>query len=149
MSFGPILSAHVENSLAIDGQNLAQTTRSGMSGSDSKKILLMKEVDLTTDEVLDGFKIAMKKLGREHRKDAQVYNMLAKMSMYVVNERMTWSKALEYHYSRNFVKAKSIQVSQNFIFRKFFCKWLEIYLARQNTENSQAELQNVPVKHSS
>ena len=90
----------------------------------------MKEVDLTTDEVMDAYKIAMKKLGREHRKDTQVYNMLAKMSAYVANDGITWNKALEYHFSRNFVKAKSLQVSQNFIFRKFFCKWLEIYLAR-------------------
>lgn len=94
----------------------------------------MKEVDLSTDELLEAYKITMKKLGREHRKDTQVYNMLSKMSSYVVNDGMTWSKALEYHFSKNFVKAKSLQISQNFVFRKFFCKWLEVYLAaRQNT----------------
>ena len=82
---------------------------------------------------MDAYKITMKKLGREHRKDTQVFNMLAKMSNYVVNDGLTWSQALEYHFSRNFVKAKSIQVSQNFIFRKFFCRWLEIYLSRQHT----------------
>ena len=73
----------------------------------------------------------MKKLGKEHKKDIQIYNMLCKMSQLVVENGMTWSKALEYHFSRNFVKAKSLQISQNFVFRKFFCKWLEVFLNKR------------------
>ena len=84
------------------------TTLSNMSGSEVKKLSAIKQVDLSTDEILDAYKIAMKKLGREHRKDTQVYNMLCKMSRLVVENGMTWSKALEYHFSRNFVKAKSL-----------------------------------------
>ena len=57
------------------------TTRSGMSGSEVKKLnSTIKQIDLTTDELLDAYKIAMKKLGREHKKDIQIYNMLCKMS---------------------------------------------------------------------
>ena len=85
------------------------TTRSGMSGSEVKKLnSSIKQVDLTTDELLDAYKIAMKKLGKEHKKDIRIYNMLCKMSQLVVEHGMTWSKALEYHFSRNFVKAKSL-----------------------------------------
>ena len=108
MSFGPNHSTHPAGGSTSCDRGQALTTRSGMSGAESKRIMLMKEVDLTTDEVLDAYKIAMKKLGREHRKDTQVYNMLAKMSGYVANDGITWSKALEYHFSRNFVKAKSL-----------------------------------------
>ena len=58
-----------------------------------------------------------------------IYNLLAKISKQVAtNHEITWSKALEAHFNQNIFKAKSIRVSQNFIFRKFFCKWLEQYL---------------------
>ena len=40
-----------------------------MSGSEVKKLSAIKQVDLSTDEILDAYKIAMKKLGKEHRKD--------------------------------------------------------------------------------
>ena len=41
-----------------------------MSGSEVKKLnSTIKQIDLTTDELLDAYKIAMKKLGREHKKD--------------------------------------------------------------------------------
>ena len=104
---------------------------SNISGSEVKKLSAIKQIDLTTDELIDAYKIAMKKLGKEHKKDTRVYNMLCKMSQLVVENGMTWSKALEYHFSRNFVKAKSLQISQNFVFRKFFCKWLEVYLSKK------------------
>ena len=102
-----------------------------MSGPELKKHNAMKQVDLTTDELVDAYKITMRKLKKEHKTDTQVYNMLCKMSQLVVENGMTWSKALEHHFSRNFVKAKSYQISQNFVFRKFFCKWLEVYLSRR------------------
>ena len=130
MSFGPNVSTQPDIcSGEKDYQRL--TTLSNMSGSEVKKLSAIKQIDLTTDELIDAYKIAMKKLGKEHKKDIRVYNMLCKMSQLVVENGMTWSKALEYHFSRNFVKAKSLQISQNFVFRKFFCKWLEVYLNKK------------------
>lgn len=60
-----------------------------------------------------------------------IYNLLAKMSQIVAySTDMTWSKALESHFSQNLFKVKALCVSQNFIYRKFFCKWLEQFLQR-------------------
>ena len=73
-------------------------------------------------------------------KEYSIYNFLAKLSRIVVeNESMTWSKALETHFSQNLFKSKSLRVSQNFIFRKFFCRWLEQYLQRQSNANLIAQ----------
>ena len=130
MSFGPNPSTQPDICSGEKEQNKL-TTRSNMSGSELKRHNAMKQVDLTTDELVDAYKITMRKLKKEHKTDIQVYNMLCKMSKLVVENKITWSKALEYHFSKNFVKAKSYQVSQNFVFRKFFCKWLELFLSKR------------------
>ena len=75
-------------------------------------------------------------------KENVVFNLLAKLSKIVsTHQDMTWSKALEHHFNRNTFKANSSRVSQNFIFRKFFCRWLEQYL---QVHQSNATRENIP-----
>ena len=98
MSFGPNPSTQPDICSGEKEQNKL-TTRSNMSGSELKRHNAMKQVDLTTDELVDAYKITMRKLKKEHKTDIQVYNMLCKMSKLVVENKITWSKALEYHFS--------------------------------------------------
>ena len=69
-------------------------------------------------------------------KEYAVFNLLAKLNALVANTAdMTWSKALESHFNHNIFKARSLRVSQNFIYRKFFCRWLETYLQQRSVAN--------------
>ena len=70
-------------------------------------------------------------------KEYKVYNLLAKLSKIVATQKdMTWSKALESHFNHNTFKDRSSRVSKNFIFRKFFCRWLEQYLVVHQSNNA-------------
>ena len=83
------------------------------------------------EEVLDAYAIIMRQIDPKVNlnNEYSVFNLLAKLNALVVNEpEMTWSKALECHFNHNLFKAKSLRVSQNFIYRKFFCRWLEKYV---------------------
>ena len=91
----------------------------------------MKEVDLRAEEILDAYCVIMRKNDPRANieKEYKVYNLMAKLSQIVAkNSNVTWSKALEMHYNHNSFKERTSRVSKNFIFRKFFCRWLEQYL---------------------
>ena len=91
----------------------------------------LREIDLRAEEILEAYWVIMRKTDPKMNIDTEhtIFNLLAKLSKLVAtNKEMTWSKALEHHFNRNTFKAKSKHISQNFIFRKFFCRWLEQYL---------------------
>ena len=89
---------------------------------------------MTSEEILDAYTVILRKNDPQVNleKEYVVFNMLAKLSKLVaMNTDMTWSKALESFFNRNTFKERSSRVSKNFIFRKFFCRWLEQFLLVQ------------------
>ena len=96
---------------------------------------LIKKIDLRPEEVLDSYCIIMRDLKPKTNlnKEYAVFNLLAKLSAQVACvDDLTWAQALELHFKHSMFKEKSRRVARNFIFRKFFCQWLERYLQRRS-----------------
>ena len=75
-----------------------------------------KEVDLRAEEVLEAYCIIMRQNNAKVNLDDEhsVFNLLVKISEIAAEQSddpVTWSQALEIHFSRNLFKAKALRVS--------------------------------------
>jgi hypothetical protein len=83
------------------------------------------------EEMLEAYKFVLKRHKIDYRKETQIYNLIAKLSVMIkLQPELTWTQALNKHFNKNLFKARSLRVSHNFIYRKFFCIWIERYLQR-------------------